>query len=50
MENKINNMTKEEITEKAQEILNQLTNYTFEDIQNITYEIRQLTRNMKLLF
>jgi len=43
-------MTKQEIETKAQEILNQLSDFTYDDIQNITYEVRNLTRKMKLLF
>jgi uncharacterized protein YjcR len=43
-------MTKDEITQKAQEILNQLKDCTVEDIKNITYEVRSLIDKKKLLF
>lgn len=44
------NIEKEKIESKAQEIVKQLNGYTIEEITELTYKIRELSRNIKLLF
>jgi hypothetical protein len=43
-------MTKQEITQKAEEILFQLKDCTVENIKDITYEVRSLIDKKKLIF
>lgn len=43
-------LEKEQIETKAQEILNQLNGYTTEDVQNLTFKIRELSRQVRLTF